>query len=129
MMGTVMDKSRSWYRLPDYTNDQRRLFFVLGLFLSDPYGFAEGYAPLMNHSFPFISTKIPGMAPYDNPYSPDRIPQCIRLEYDPATGKYRQVMVDWKEYQKNMSLRFTNNSYNNAPVPRVAVTPVERVMP
>ena len=66
------------------------------------------------------------MAPYDYPYSPDKIPQCVKLEYDFATGTYKQVMADLPEFQGktwNMSA-----APSNQPVPNIPVTPVERMM-
>ncbi len=122
-----MDQSLAWYRPPKLSREVKMALFMASLFLSNPYGFREGYVPLMNHSFPFIEAKTPGMAPYDNPYSPDRFPQAIRSEYDFATGKYKQVMVPWDEYEKNMARSF-GGAYNTAPVPKIAVTPVEREM-
>ena len=122
-----MENTLRWERLPKYTTGQKWLFWGLGLFLSNPYGFPQGYVPMANASFPFIYAKEPGMAPYDSPYSPDYFPQAIKLEYDFATGTYKQVMVDWKDYQKQLSARFP--SFNNtAPIPKIAVTPVERMM-
>lgn len=122
-----MDQSLAWYRPPKLSREVKMALFLASLFLSNPYGFREGYVPLMNHSFPFIEAKTPGMAPYDNPYSPDRFPQAIRSEYDFATGKYKQVMVPWDEYEKNMARSF-GGAYNSTPVPKIAVTPVEREM-
>lgn len=122
-----MDQSLAWYRPPKLSREVKMALFMASLFLSNPYGFREGYVPLMNHSFPFIEAKTPGMAPYDNPYSPDRFPQAIRSEYDFATGKYKQVMVPWDEYEKNMARSF-GGAYNSTPVPKIAVTPVEREM-
>lgn len=120
-----MDQSLAWYRPPKLSKEYRAALFVASLFLSNPYGFRSGYVPLMNHSFPFIEAKTPGMAPYDNPYSPDRIPQTVRTEYDFATGKYKQVMVPWEEYEKSMARNF-GGAYNTSPVPKIGVTPVER---
>ena len=116
-----------WYRPPHLSTAARSALFVAGLFLSNPYGFRSGYVPLMNHSFPFITAAVPGKAPYESPYSPDKIPQAIRLEYDFATGTYKQVMVPWSEVQKKMSRSF-GGAYQSEAVPRIAVTPVEREM-
>lgn len=115
------------YRPPKFSAPARTALFVAGLFLSNPYGFADGYVPLMNPSFPFITAYTPGMAPYDNPYSPDRIPQCIRLEYDAATGTYKQVMVPWADVQKSLNRSF-GGSFRNDPIPQIPVTPVDRAM-
>lgn len=123
-----VDQNLIWYRTPSFVKEHRMLFFVLRLFLSNPYGFQEGYVPMMNPSFPFISAKTPGMAPFDNPYSPDHIPQCIRSEYDFATGTYKQVMVDWDTYQKNLSMRFSPSTFNTAPIPRTQLTPGDRIV-
>ena len=116
-----------WYRPPHLSANARAALFAAGLFLSNPYGFADGYVPLMNHSFPFITAYTPGMAPYDNPYSPDRIPQAIRLEYDAATGTYKQVMVPWADLQKGLNRSF-GSTFRNDPIPNIPVTPVDRAM-
>ena len=120
-------QSLVWYRPPKLSREVRAALTVASLFLGNPYGFRSGYVPLMNHSFPFIEAKTPGMAPYDNPYTPDRFPQTIRLEYDFATGTYKQVMIPWEEYEKKMARSF-GGAYSTAPVPKIAVTPVEREM-
>ena len=121
-----MEESLKWYRPPHYSAWQKAVFFVMSLFLSGQYDYPEGYVPLMNHSFPFIYAKTPGMAPWDNPYSPDRIPQTVQTEYDFATGTYKQVPLDWKEYQKKLS-RSLQGSLNTSPVPRVSLTPGDRI--
>ena len=122
-----MDYELQWYRPPKLSREVRAALAVARFFLGNPYGFREGYVPLMNHSFPFIEAKTPGMAPYDSPYSPEYFPQTVRTEYDFATGKYKQVMVPWDEYEKNMARSF-GGAYNSTPVPKIAVTPVEREM-
>ena len=122
-----VDYNLRWSRPPHLSQAARTAMFVAGLFLSNPYGFAPGYVPLMNPSFPFITAYTPGMAPYDNPYSPDRIPQCIRLEYDAATGTYKQVMVPWTDVQASLGRSF-GSAYRNDPVPNIPVTPVDRAM-
>ena len=122
------DQSLRWYRPPKLSREVRAALFVTSLFLSNPYGFREGYVPLMNHSFPFIEAKTPGMAPYDNPYSPDRIPQAIRSEYDFATGTYKTVMVSWEDFQKSLLVRPGGNSFGNTAIPRVEVTPGDRIV-
>ena len=88
------DQNLYWYRIPKISKTWKLIMGVGKLFLSNPFGFPEGYVPLMNASFPFIYAKTPGMAPYDHPYSPDKFPQCIKSEYDFATGTYKQVMVN-----------------------------------
>lgn len=88
-----VDKNLAWYRLPKFTPAQKNLFFLLGLFLSAP--------PRLPTPGNFQNP--PGMAPADNPYSPDRIPQLITSEYDFATGTYKPVMVSPEEFQKRLS--------------------------
>lgn len=123
-----VDYYLQWSRSPKLAYWQKALLFVGSLLLPYTSRFPDGYVPLMNHSFPFIYAKTPGMAPYDNPYSPENFPQCIRSEYDSSTGTYKQVMVDWAEVEKNMSVRF-GPGFNTQPIPKVPVTPVERMMP
>ena len=125
VMGSV-DKYLLWYRPPKLTKPWKQILGAARLFLSNPYGFPEGCVPLMNASFPFIYAKTPGMAPYEYQYSPDKIPQCITLEYDFATGTYKQVMVDWSEIQNRMSSNGIGLS--NQPVPAIPVTPADRMM-
>ena len=122
-----VDKYLIWYRPPKLTKPWKQILGAAKLFLSNPYGFPEGCVPLMNHSFPFIYAKTPGMAPYDNPYTSDLFPKCIDSEYDFATGTYKQVMVDWSEVQNRMSAANANYQSNQA-VPSIPVTPVERMM-
>lgn len=93
---------------------------------ANPFAIAYGYVPLGNSSNPFIVAKIPGWNPEPDKYSPESIPQCIKLEYDFATGTYRQVMVSWEEYTRQMA-KFPANIRTD-PVPAVPVTPVERAM-
>ena len=122
-----MDYELQWYRPPKLSREAKAALFIASLFLSNPYGFPAHAVPLMNHSFPFVYAIEPGMAPYDNPYSPDRIPQTIRMEYDFATGTYKQVMIPWSEYEAKMSRSF-GGAYKPEAVPKIAVTPVEREM-
>ena len=89
-----VDNNLIWYRPPHLTKPWKQILGAARMFLSNPNGFPEGCVPLMNASFPFIYAKTPGMAPYDHPYSPDKFPQCIKSEYDFATGTYKQVMVN-----------------------------------
>lgn len=121
-----VDQNLYWHRTPKIPKQWMPVIFVAKLFLSNPYAFPEGYVPLMNHSFPFIYAKTPGMAPYDNPYTSEQFPKCIETEYDAATGTYRQVMVDWSELQKKMSQSSFGRTYQ--PVPSIPVTPVERMI-
>lgn len=101
------------------------LMSLAGLFLTPQFAIPFGYRPLMNQSNPFIVAKIPGRAPEDNMYSPDVVPQAVELEYDFATGTYKQKMVDWNVYQKRLGT-FNPSNFNTAPVPRVPVNDVER---
>lgn len=123
-----VDQNLRWHRLPHYTKEEQALFFVLQLFLSAPFGYKEGYTPLMNPNNPFVYAKIPGMAPYDNPYSPEYFPQTIKTEYDFATGTYKTVMVDWQDFQKSLLVNPGGNSFGNAPIPQVVVTPGDRIV-
>jgi hypothetical protein len=126
-VAAAVDYNLRFYRPPLLSANARAALFAANFFLSNPYGFADGYVPLMNPSFSFITAYTPGMAPYDNPYSPDRIPQAIRLEYDAATGTYKQVMVPWADVQKSLSRSF-GSTFRNEPVPNIPVTPVDRAM-
>ena len=123
-----VDQNLRWHRLPHYSKEEQALFFVLQLFLSAPFGYKEGYTPLMNPNNPFVYAKIPGMAPYDNPYSPENFPQTVRTEYDFATGTYKTVMVGWEDFQKSLLVRPGGNSFGNAPIPQVVVTPGDRIV-
>ena len=119
-----IDQGLYWHRVPTPPKEWYVVLAAARLFLSNPYAFPEGCVPLMNASFPFIYAKTPGMAPYDNPYTSDQFPKCIESEYDFATGTYKQVMVDWTDFQKNMSKSYMERSVQ--PIPAVPVTPVER---
>lgn len=121
------DHNLSWYRPPKLSREAKAALFIASLFLSNPYGFPAHAVPLMNHSFPFVYAIEPGMAPYDSPYSPEYFPQTIRTEYDFATGKYKQVMIPWSEFEMKMSRSF-GGAYKPEAVPKIAVTPVEREM-
>ena len=123
---TSVDQSLYWQRPPHYSRGEKMAYFALGLFLSNPYGFKDGYTPLMNHSFPFIYAKIPGMSPYYSPYSPEYFPQAVRTEYDFATGTYKQVLVDWNEFQLKMPKQ--SQIYYNAPPPKIMLTPGDLIM-
>lgn len=122
-----VDKDLYWHRIPKYSRSVRMAMSLAGLFLSNPFGFADGYVPLMNPSFPFIFAATPGWAPYEHPYSTEAFPQSVGAEFDLATGTYKQVMKDWSEVQKNMARSF-GGSYRYEPVPKIPVTPVERAM-
>lgn len=82
----------------------------------------------MSASNPFMAIKTPGGAPYENPYSPDKFPQAVRMEYDTATGTYKPTMVDWKEYQKQLDVRY-NIPIENRPIPKVPLAPGDRIVP
>ena len=123
-----VDYNLTWYRPPHYTQGEKILYSILALFLSNPFGYREGYTPLMNHSNPFVYAKVPGMAPYESPYSPENFPQTVRTEYDFATGTYKTVMVSWEDFQKSLLVRPGGNSFGNAPIPRVEVTPGDRIV-
>ncbi|NLZ19057.1 MAG: hypothetical protein GXY24_02130 [Bacteroidales bacterium] len=122
-----IDYNLEWYRPPKLSKTARTALSIARLFLSNPYAFPEHAVPLMNHSFPFVYAIEPGMAPYDSPYSPEYFPQTVRTEYDFATGKYKQVMVPWAEFEMNMKRSF-GGAYKPEAVPKIAVTPVEREM-
>ena len=122
-----VDRDLYWHRMPKYSNSVRLAMSLAGLFLSNPFGFKDGYVPLMNASFPFIFVATPGWAPYEYPYSTEAFPQSIGTEFDLSTGTYRQVVFDWNDVQKNMARSF-GGSFKYEPVPRVPVTPVERAM-
>jgi len=69
--------------------------------------FPAGCVPVMNSSFPFIYAKVPGCAPVENKYSPDKFPQCVKAEYDSITGTYKQSIVN-RDYS-NRQLSELNN--------------------
>lgn len=92
----------------------------------NPFAIPYGHVPMGNSSNPFVTAMTPGWQPEPYKYSPESIPQCIRLEYDFASGTWKQVMVDWEEYTEQMS-GFSEN-LQTEPVPAVPVTPVERAM-
>lgn len=123
-----VDDGLSWYRPPELSPVVKGLFSVLKLFLTSPYKFQDGYVPVMSASNPFMAIKTPGGAPYENPYSPDKFPQAVRMEYDTATGTYKPVMVDWKEYQKQLDVRY-NIPIENRPIPKVPLAPGDRIVP
>ena len=107
------------YRLPDLTPQQ-----MIGLFV------VQRVASLfLTPSSPFLSAKVPGgaPAPYAYKYTPEQFPQAIKSEYDPVTGTYKQVMVDWNEYQKELSRSLGRQSFST-PVPNAPGTPVKRTL-
>ena len=122
-----IDQDLYWHRLPKLSRPAMLAYSLAGLFLSNPFGFREGYVPLMNPSFPFIDAYTPGMAPYERQYSTDFFPQAIDVEFDLSSGTYKQKSVDWTELQKNMARSF-GGAYRYEPVPQIPVTPVERAM-
>ena len=113
------------YRPPHYSREEILALKILRLFLSNPFGFPEGTVPMMSTSNPFVYAKTPGWAPYENPYSPDKIPQTVRTEYDFATGTYKLIPRPWSEVQMDFS-RSTSASFNNAPLPRFYTNATER---
>jgi hypothetical protein len=113
------------YRPPHYSREEILALKILRLFLSNPFGFPEGTVPMMSTSNPFVYAKTPGWAPYENPYSPDKIPQTVRTEYDFATGTYKLIPRPWSEVQMDLS-RSTSAPFNNAPLPRFYTNATER---
>ena len=97
-------------------------------FLSGPYSFQPGTVPVMSASNPFIYARTPGGAPVVHPYSPKAFPQCIRTEFDFQSGTYKQVMVKWEEFEKNMARSF-GGPYRLEPVPRVQFHSTDKLAP
>lgn len=100
--------------------------FVAGFFLTPQFSVPQGYVQLGTTQFQAVKT--PGWAPdaYSGMYSPEIIPQCIRTEYDPSSGTYKQVMVDWKTvegYQYNLN---PGAGIDVKPVPTMHFNAVER---
>ena len=125
-----VDDGLSWYKPPKLSPAVMGLFAVLKLFLTSPYKIPDGYVPVMSASNPFMVIKTPGGAPFENPYSPDKFPQAVRMEYDMATGTYKPVMVDWNQYQKDLfKAGFNAPLYNNEPIPKVKLAPGDRIVP
>ena len=122
LMSSV-DYNLSWYRPPYLTGLQKTLLFAGRLFLTSPYSFPQGAVPVMNASNPFLYAYTPGWAPFEHPYSPDRFPQSIRLDFDFTTGTYKQVMVKWEDLQKSMGNRFGSYSQQYAPIPTDPLRP------
>lgn len=121
---SVMSNNSEFFRpMPKYWYP---IMLVAGFFLTPQFAIPYGYYPMMSPSNPFVIATIPGWAPeQQSMYSPDVIPQCVELEYDFATGKYKQKMVDWKVYQERVN-SINPSNFNIAPVPRVPINDVER---
>lgn len=103
------------------------LLKVATLLLPYNESFAYGEVPMLNSSFVHIKAIVPSGAPYELMYSPEMFPQRVKTEYDILSGTYIRKIVSFDEFQKNMSNRMLlMNDY--APVPKMAVTPVERMM-
>lgn len=118
-----------WDRLSVLTKKQKIVYRVLGLFLSNPYALPDGCVPVMNSSFPFSFVLVPGGAPYQSVYSPEYFPQCIKTEYDFASGTYKQVPVDWVEFRQKLSASTSfHGSFDTTPVPKAVLSPGERIM-
>lgn len=116
-----------WYQPPKLTRATYALLRVGGLFLSNPNKFPEGCIPMMNPSNPFVFFKTPGMAPYEHIYAPEFFPQCIRTEFDFASGTYKQVLLPWQQINANMSRSF-GGPYRIEPVPRMYFSSTERAL-
>lgn len=118
----------SWYRPPKLSNTAKNLLSIGTLFLTNPFKYPKGTIPVMNTSNPFLFAYVPGMAPYDYPYSPDYFPQCIRLEYDSKTGTYKQVMVKWNEVIQNIAIS-NERPFMNEAIPRMRVHSTDDLIP
>ena len=125
-----VDESLKWVRPPVFTPSQRALLTVGKLLFSNPNSFQKGTVPMLNSSFPYIFAVTPGGAPHENPYSPEKFPQTIKWEYDMASNTYKPVMVDWKQYQKDLQKAgFNAPIYENKPIPKVPLAPGDRLVP
>ena len=122
-----MGKNLDLYRPPHLSREEILALKILRMFLSNPFGFAEGTVPMMSTSNPFVFAKTPGWAPNENPYSPDKIPQTVRTEYDFASGTYKQVVLPWQQINANMSRSF-GGPYRNEPVPKMYFSSTERAL-
>ena len=116
-----------WYQPPKLTKTTYALLWVGRLFLSNPNRFPDGCIPMMNPSNPFVYFKTPGMAPYEHIYAPEFFPQCIRTEYDFASGTYKQVFLPWQQINADMSRSF-GGPYRNEPVPKMYFSSTERAL-
>lgn len=123
-----VSRNLDWSRPPHLSAEARIALIAARLFLSNPFGFREGTVPLMNPSNPFVFAATPGWAPYESPYSPDRIPQTVRTEYDFATGTYKVVARPWSEVETDLSRSFSGSTFRTAPVPQIYLTPTERAL-
>ena len=126
VMRSVQQNLR-WYQPPVLSRTEMLMLRFGGLFLTSPYNLPAGCVPLMNASNPFFFLKTPGMAPYEHIYAPDFFPQCVRTEYDFATGTYKQVTVPWQEFNMNMA-RSYGGPYRNEPVPKMYFNSTERAL-
>ena len=115
------------YQPPKFSRMEMMMLRFGGLFLTSPYRLPDGCVPLMNASNPFFFVKTPGMAPYEHLYDPTFFPQCIRTEYDFATGTYKQVVVPWSVFNMNLARSF-GGPYRNDPVPKMYFTSTERAL-
>ena len=97
-----VDENLKWYKPPKLTPTQKALFAVGKMILTNPNGFQKGTVPMSNSSFPYIFAVTPGGAPCESPYTPDNFPQAVKMEYDMASGTYKPVLVDWRQYQKDL---------------------------
>ena len=105
-----------------------------GMFLwNDPWSAIEeyklgyhqhGYVPL-SMTNPFVSAWLPGWAPYEDLSGGEFFPKAVETEFDIATGKFRQVAVDWTEYQKKLDMTQMRYQSSTA-VPFMPLNAVER---
>ena len=122
-----LQQNLQWYQPPRFSRTDKMLLRFAGLFLTSPYRLPEGCVPLMNASNPFFFVRTPGLAPYEHLYSPTFFPQCIRTDYDFASGTYKQVVVPWSTVNTNLTRSF-GGPYQNAPVPKMYFTSTERAL-
>ena len=106
-----------WHRPPKLSNLEKTLLLIGSLFLTSPYQFPAGTVPY-----------TPGGAPVVHPSSPNVFPQCIRLDYDFASGTYKQTMVKWDELEKSMARSF-GGPYRTEPVPRMQFHSTDKLAP
>lgn len=122
-----VDEDLVWHKPVKLDAPWQYVLLAARLFATYPFRVPEGYVPLMNSSFNLAIAKVPGLAPYEHPYSPDVVPMTVRSEYDAATGTYKQVMLDWSEVEKSIQkFNFTYQSVE--PVPFVPLNAVERAV-
>ena len=84
----------------------------------------HGYVPL-SMTTPFVSAWLPGWAPYEDLSGGEFFPKAVETEFDIATGKFRQVAVDWTEYQKKLDMTQMRYQSSTA-VPFMPLNAVER---